>query len=66
MSKPLLFALGLFAFTNLNSQTIIASLNGTFVEGIIGVINTISVDTEATGTESVTFYSTDPTYPGLS
>lgn len=62
MKKTLLFALGLFAFTNLSSQTIIASLNGTFVEGIVGVINTISVNTEAAGTESVTFYSTDPTY----
>ncbi len=60
MKKLLLFALAFLTVIFVNAQTLTSTLNGTFVEGITGVNNTISVDTEAPGTASVTFYSSDP------
>lgn len=60
MKNSVLLILVLFGFTIIQAQTLTSTLEGTFVEGIVGVNNTIIVDTEAPGTASVTFYSTDP------
>jgi hypothetical protein len=62
MKKLLLLIVSFLTFFSVNAQTITASIvSGTFVEGIIGVGNTISVETEAPGTNYVTFYVTEPT-----
>jgi hypothetical protein len=62
MKHLILFATTILSYSIINAQTLTTTLSGTFVEGIVGVYNLISVDTEAQGTTSVTFYSTDPTY----
>ncbi len=45
-----------------NGQTLTSTLNGTFVEGITGINNTFFLETPPVQTETVIFYSTDPTY----
>jgi hypothetical protein len=65
MIKLIFFVSAILTFSVSNAQTLTTSLSGTFVEGIVDVYNVISVDTEAPGTASVTFYSTDPTYTNI-
>lgn len=61
MKNLLLLTFSLLTSIGLNAQTITASIvGGTFVEGLTGVDNTISANTLAPGTASVTFYITDP------
>jgi len=62
MKKLILFTLVFLAVSTINAQTLSASLNGTFVEGITGVNNIFTVVTPPAQTEYVIFYSTDPTY----